>query len=294
MKLTVPAGRYVVAVSGGVDSMALLDLLRKQPDIQLTVAHFEHGIREDSDQDRQLVQKTARSHGLPFVYSRGNLGAGASEDTARKHRYEFLHKVRMAATAQAIITAHHQDDMLETAIINLLRGTGRKGLSSLSSDDLILRPLLGYTKSQIQAYADGHNLQWHEDSTNQNEKYLRNYVRLKILNRFDDAQRQQLLEHLDVAKELNQELESLLATQLHIQPAVNKIDRHWFIGLPHSVAKEVLASWLRQHKLVFDKKTLERLVVAAKTYQPHKQADISSKAVMEVKKDYLALIGLDR
>lgn len=294
MKLVVPTGRYIVAVSGGVDSMVLLDALAGMSGLTLTVAHYDHGIRDDSMKDRQLVQAVSRQRGLPFVYQQGQLGAAASEAAARKARYEFLHDVRRAAGASAIITAHHQDDMLETAVINLLRGTGRKGLSSLQSRDQILRPLLQFDKARLIDYAKEHELEWREDSTNQDEKYLRNYVRLKILNKFNDSERLQLLGHLQTASRLNEDLENLLAVQLHIQPAVNQIDRHWFIHLPHSVAREVLASWLRQHQVTFDRKGIERLVVAAKTYQPHKIAPINGKARMEVKKDYLALVVIDR
>lgn len=294
MKVTVPKGRYVVAVSGGVDSMALLDALWQQPDVKLVVAHFDHGIRADSAEDRRLVKATAHKYGLPFVYHRGELGPDASEATARQARYDFLHQVRQAANAQAIITAHHQDDRLETAVINLLRGTGRRGLTALKSHDLVFRPLLSYDKQQIRDYAQSRQLEWHEDSTNQDEKYLRNYVRLKILTRFTPEQRSQLLAHLNAASLMDQELEQLLAVQLHIQPALDKLDRHWFTDLPHNVAKEVMASWLRAHGVSFDRKTIERLVVAAKTYQPHKQMQINNHYALKVEKDFLALGSLDR
>ena len=89
--LRVPPGKYVVAVSGGVDSMVLLDLLRQLPHAQLTVAHYDHGIREDSREDRLLVQDFARVH-CSFVYDEGNLGVGVSENDARKARYEFSHR----------------------------------------------------------------------------------------------------------------------------------------------------------------------------------------------------------
>ncbi len=294
MKTALPAGQYVVAVSGGVDSMVLLDLLSKQADLQLTVAHFDHGIREESSEDRLLVQKAAQRYGLPFVYNRVELGPGTSEAVARKARYEFLHTVRVAARARAIVTAHHQDDMLETAIINMLRGTGRRGLSSLKSRDRVIRPLLMYTKAEITSYAHRQGILWHEDSTNQDETYLRNYVRRQILAKFTVAQRQQLLVHLNTASELNQELEVLLANNLHIQPAPHQLDRQWFIQLPHQVAKEILASWLRERGVSFNTKTLERLCVVAKTYQPHKQADVNNGYVMEVKPAYLALKQADR
>ena len=133
LDITVKPGRYVLAVSGGVDSMVLLNLLQQQPDVQLTIAHFDHGIRTDSADDRRLVQAAARFYGLPVVYHEGQLGADASEATARQARYEFLRTVRLVANAKAIITAHHQDDVLETAILNMLRGTGRRGNRSFKS-----------------------------------------------------------------------------------------------------------------------------------------------------------------
>src|SRR5438309_11792005 len=94
MELQIMPGKYVLAVSGGVDSMVLLDLLAAQPGIELIVAHFDHGIREDADADRQLVEAAATRYGLPFVAARGQLGAQASEATAREARYRFLQQVR--------------------------------------------------------------------------------------------------------------------------------------------------------------------------------------------------------
>ena len=120
-------GTYIVAVSGGVDSIVLLDLLANQEKAKLIVAHFDHGIRNDSRDDRMFVQDLAVRYELPFVYDVGNLGQGASEAKAREARYTFLRGVRQAAGARSIITAHHEDDVLETAILNIMRGTGRKG-----------------------------------------------------------------------------------------------------------------------------------------------------------------------
>jgi tRNA(Ile)-lysidine synthetase-like protein len=160
MKIQVEPGKYVVAVSGGVDSVVLLDLLRMYPGVHVVVAHFDHGIRDDSHLDRAHVQTLAQRYQLPFVYDKGRLGPGASEADARTARYDFLRKAQVASSADAIITAHHQDDVLETAIINLLRGTGRKGLSSLTSGEGIIRPLLEVPKSEIIDYAKRHRLQY--------------------------------------------------------------------------------------------------------------------------------------
>lgn len=294
MKIVIEPGCYVAAVSGGVDSMVLLDILRQLPQLRLVVAHFDHGIRTDSAEDRELVRAAAARYGLPFVYAEGKLGPGASEATARQARYDFLHKVRVTVHAQAIITAHHRDDMLETAIINIVRGTGRRGLSSLQSREYILRPLLPFAKDQIRRYADLHQIQWREDSTNQDQVYLRNYVRHSILNTLSNEQQEQLLGYVVSAQQLNQEIDSLLHAQLHTQPAAHTLDRRWFASLTHALALEVMASWLRGQGVAYDRKKLQYLVVAAKTYVPGKQANISRGVVLQVTDRSLALAHVDR
>jgi len=275
--------------------MALLHMLANQPGVRLTVAHFDHGIREDSKEDRKLVQETARNHGLPFVYHTGNLGANASEAVARKARYAFLHQVRKAGRAHAIITAHHQDDVLETVILNLLRGTGRRGLSSLKSTDIIKRPLLSVSKKELLRYAEQEGLQWREDSTNADERYLRNYVRLKLLPRFADTDREALLAITGQTAELNGAIEQQLANYLHLQPARCVLDRQSFILLPHAVAKEVMAEWLlRNTDVELSKKLLERLVGAAKVGRNGSKADIDATYWLEIGRTQLALKPRER
>ncbi|MEO8785000.1 MAG: tRNA lysidine(34) synthetase TilS, partial [Candidatus Saccharimonadales bacterium] len=261
--IRIKPGRYILAVSGGVDSVVLLDLLADLPGLKLTVAHFDHGIRTDSKNDRIFVQSLAAAHNLPFVYDRAELGPGASEALARQARYQFLHKVRQLAEAQAVITAHHADDRLETAIINILRGTGRRGLSSLKSGALIVRPLLHTDKKQLVAYARDQNLRWHEDSTNQDDSYLRNYVRHNLLSRFTETERLQLTDYIKTASGLNRSADQQLVNWLHLQPVAGQLDRGWFISLPHAVAKELLASWLRANDISYDRPALERLAIAA-------------------------------
>jgi tRNA(Ile)-lysidine synthetase-like protein len=292
--LTSP-GSYVVAVSGGVDSMALLHLLRTKPSLELVVAHFDHGIRDDSAEDRELVQAFAKDNGLRFVYEEGRLGAGASEAKARDARYKFLSKVLKDTNSAAIVTAHHQDDVLETAIINLLRGSGRKGLTSLGSRPGIERPLLNVPKSDLIAYAKDQGLRWREDITNQDTDYLRNYVRHRLLPRFDEPARNRLLEVITNIRATNMEIDNLLLSQLDSRSMAGSLDRYWFTQLPHAVARETMAAWLRSHDLRdFDSKTLERLVVAAKVAAPGKAFDVLKGSRLAVSSDRLALAGLER
>jgi tRNA(Ile)-lysidine synthase len=276
--------------------MVLLDMLVKQATgDRYIVAHFDHGIRPDSAQDRQLVQGTARRYGLPFVYDTGRLGSDSSEDTARQARYAFLHSVRHASGARAVVTAHHRDDVLETAVHNLLRGTGRRGLVSMRSYPHVHRPLLEKTKRDIVAYAKEQGLVWREDSTNSDMRYRRNYIRHKILPKLSDEQKTQLLQHIRNVQKTHDELENQLANYLHVQPAARTLDRHWFVMLPHRVAREVLATWLRDQDLHdISSDMIERLVVAAKTYAPGKHADVAKGLVLYVDRYTLALGFRDR
>jgi tRNA(Ile)-lysidine synthase len=288
-------GKYVMAVSGGVDSVALLHMLQQQDGLELVVAHFDHGMRADAVKDRLFVQELAKNLGLPFVYEEGNLGEGSSEAKAREARYKFLRQVLREKRATVIITAHHQDDVLETAIINMLRGTGRKGLTALKNQPDILRPLLKVSKNELITYAKKHRLQWREDSTNQNTNYLRNYVRHRILPRLEASGRADLVNMLTKMEVTNRELDAILADELGMQTGAQRLNREWFNQLPHSVAREVLAAWLRANgDRGFDSQTLERLVVAAKVARPGKVFPVQKQLVLQVRKSDLALKQVER
>ena len=290
MQIDVKPGKYVVAVSGGVDSMVLLDVLCRQSGLELVVAHFEHGIREDSDQDRLLVEETAAKHDLTFVYEHGDLGATASEAIAREKRYAFLQRVREEYGAQAIVTAHHQDDLIETAIINMVRGTGRRGLSSLKSSGGLLRPFLGVSKAEIIAYAEEQGIVWHEDMTNGSDAYLRNYIRHSVIPKIGAQGRKTMLAHITKAAEVNPLIDELLLHHLNKQRAKDHLSRRWFIMLPYDVSCEVMAAWLRNNTITeFDKRAINRLVVAAKVATPGKVIDVNAGYKLKVGKTSLQL-----
>lgn len=295
MDINLEPGRYLVAVSGGVDSVVLLHHLVKHPEHRLTVAHFDHGIRPESVDDERFVREIARIYGLPYVYMRGNLGAEASEAQARDARYDFLHTARVAAGADAVLTAHHQDDVLETAIHNIIRGTGRRGLTSLKSTDIIKRPLLHVNKTDILEYALTNGLQWREDTSNQTDIYTRNYIRHHLLPRLGDQGRQKLLNLIHDASLRNAELDDTIAHNLEQLTEEGSLKRLPFIRLNHAVAREVMAAWLRSHGIgTIDAKLLERLVHAAKTFKPVKQVHATGNWGVEIGKNYLTLIRLGR
>lgn len=292
MRIRLKPGKYVVAVSGGVDSMVLLHLLAQRPErYEIIVAHFDHGIRPDSREDRRLVQRVARSHHLACICGLGRLGPQTSEARARDARYAFLRKVQEEQGAAAIVTAHHQDDMLETAVLNLLRGTGRRGLTSLGNAKGLRRPLLNYTKKDIRTYAKEHDLLWREDSTNADDRYLRNYIRHNILTRFGAEAKAALLERIERARTINTQIDKLLEQDLARQSSPTALDRAWYLRLPYAVAREVMATWLRRNGVLhFDRNLIEQLVVAAKTKRPGKLADINASYIIEFTKESIQLL----
>jgi tRNA(Ile)-lysidine synthase TilS/MesJ len=231
---------------------------------------------------------------LPFVFHEGRLGSGASEAESRKARYRFLRQVQKAGGASAIITAHHLDDVLETAILNMLRGTGRRGLTALNSRHDVVRPLLNVNKKELIKYAQANNLTWREDATNQDLSYFRNYIRHRLLSKFSEEDNRKLVTIVTSLTATNQQLDRLLVNQLHQQGKAGKIDRVWFNHLPHKVALEVMATWLRVNKAGFDSKVLERLVVAAKTGAAGKFFPVNLNLKLGVERKYLALVQGER
>ncbi len=284
MEANLKPGKYIVAVSGGVDSMVLLDLLRKQDNLELVVAHYDHGIRTDSAKDRQLVQKTAKEFSSQFETEEGHLGANTSEAKAREARYAFLRRVKTKHSATAIVTAHHQDDAVETLIINMLRGTGRRGV--LKETDEIKRPLLRTSKKEILKYGAVNNISWHEDKTNQDTKYLRNYVRRVLLPKMKAADPDvvnKLLDSSTLLREMNEEIDTEITKILrnHCQLDKTKIEipRQWLVMLPNEVGQEVLYECVRILDLRSDvnKKNIKNLLVFTKTAKNNKQMPVSKK-----------------
>jgi len=222
-----------VAVSGGIDSVVLLHLLQQLPDVELVVAHFDHGIREDSSNDARFVEELAKKYNLPFRTKREELGTDAGESLARKRRYEFLQNLADEYDAR-IATAHHSDDAIETVAINHSRGTGWRGLAVLDSE--IVRPLLAMDKAAIRQYAQEHNLEWHEDSTNLSDKYLRNRLRRKMHALSSDDKRK-LLSLRRHQLSLKKQIDSIVQTLAGEGP---EYSRDFFRYMPPKVAIEVL------------------------------------------------------
>jgi len=239
------SGKYIVAVSGGVDSVALLDMLAHKGEYDLIVAHADHGVREDSADDAAFVRELASHYEFNIVITKLNLPQDASEQEMRKARYDFLFTVMQDHKAEGIITAHHFDDVLETSIMNVRRGTDRYGAAGGMNREGIVRPLLNLTKQQLIAYARNHNLAWREDSTNSNTAYTRNDIRHTVVPSID---RDRYEAHLRELQTLNDQIDVLIKARTANNGNVVHISKLDLQSMSLREVEVLIAYGLRQAK----------------------------------------------
>ncbi len=187
--------RVCVAVSGGVDSVCLLHCFKEQAKkcgITLSALHIEHGIRgEESVRDMEFCKTLCDEWGIPLIVRRVDVpqlakeSGGNIEKTARAVRYGAFHELLEEGEADLVATAHHADDVAETILFRLARGTGVSGMKAIMEYGGIVRPLLHVTRAEIETYAAEHHLPHVEDSTNADETYTRNYIRHTVLPAFE-------------------------------------------------------------------------------------------------------------
>jgi tRNA(Ile)-lysidine synthase len=180
--------RLLLAVSGGIDSMVLVNVF-KRLNYEIAVAHCNFKLREnESDADESFVESFCESSSIPIYIKKFDTKIYSENKklsiqlAARELRYKWFYEELENLKFDYIVTAHHLDDTLETFIINLSRGTGLDGLIGIpSQNDKIVRPFLPFSREEIQKYATENALQWREDSSNASDKYLRNKIRHHVV-----------------------------------------------------------------------------------------------------------------
>lgn len=199
MKIQVYNNKTIgVAVSGGVDSMTLLDLYMKAGQ-SIVVINIEHGIRgEESILDSKFVIDFCEKHNLRYLFFSIDTRKEAKkrkesiELAARRLRYEIFDKLIKDKTVDRIALAHHSNDNMETVLMRIFRGTGIKGLCGISDRDKYIHPLIEYSREEIIEYANANDINFVEDKTNYNSRYNRNYIRNRIVpvikKRFGDVE----------------------------------------------------------------------------------------------------------
>ncbi len=192
-RLVTKSDKILLTVSGGVDSMVMLDLFVKCG-YRVGVAHCNFQLRDkESDEDEVLVEQMAHKLGVEFYNRRFDtteqmeITGDSMEMVARRQRYEWFYELCDEHNYTAIAVAHHIDDSVETFFINLFRGTGLKGLTGISTHiGKVVRPLMFATRKYIVEYAVANHIPYREDSSNRSTKYLRNKIRLGLIPRIKE------------------------------------------------------------------------------------------------------------
>ena len=249
----------VLAISGGPDSMALFDVVlefRKEVPISIICAHVNHKIRIESDSEASFVKEYCDKNNVIFEYKEliEYKTEKFSEANAREKRYDFFDKVIKKYSAKYLLTAHHGDDLMESILMRIVRGStlkGYSGFSSCSSRDnyKILRPFLSETKESIIAYLKEKNINYVIDNSNNSTNYTRNRYRMNILPHLKDENNMVHLKFLSFSNELlevedfiNQELSKYEGTIY----SLNKINLDEFSKIPLYMKKRILM------KVLFD------------------------------------------
>ena len=222
---------FLLAVSGGVDSMVMLQLFM-QSNLQFSVAHCNFSLRgKESDADQELLERYAEQHNLQLFKKRFNTKYVAQEKkisvqlAARQLRYSWFSQLMEEQHFHRLATAHHLDDDIETFFINLNRGTGMQGLSGIpASTDKIIRPLIRFSKEEIYQFAEEQDIPFREDRSNLADNYLRNWLRIKIL---------------PLWKKRNPQFQQVMQKSIEIISRQNSLYKNWAAKETTAIRKQV-------------------------------------------------------
>jgi tRNA(Ile)-lysidine synthetase-like protein len=271
----------ILAVSGGIDSVVMLHQMKDEPDI--LVAHYDHGIRPNSAEDCAFVERLAKEYDKPFACEHAQLGENCSEAAAREARYAFLRRLAKEHNGK-IYVAHHADDIIESIMINLLRGTGWRGLAPMQSEDVI-RPLRELTKDDIYRYATEHGLSFRLDQTNNDDSYLRNRVRDRLRD-LPKEKKDQLLKLYADQCQLKNAIDELIAAEI-AQFDLARLPRDYF-GTPET--SEILREVLARQGILLTRPQLGQAMRAIHDFAPGKKLSLNRDHFLQINKYSFAIV----
>lgn len=260
--------RYLVGVSGGRDSVALLHGLRAAGYRRLVVAHLDHGLRgEASAEDARFVAQLAAEWDFPLEQATADVGALAregrrsTETAAREARYAFFAAAAPRRRCRAVFLAHHADDQVETFLFNLGRGAGPAGLAAMAAEDVrtvgrrrlrVLRPLLSVWRAEIDTYVAAHGLTWREDATNADPAHaVRNRLRAEVIPLLERTLGRTVRPALWRAADILQAEETWLADLLAAEgPIPTRLPVQPLVAQPLAKQRRVLRAWLAARGVV--------------------------------------------
>ena len=249
--------KIILAISGGLDSVVLLDLLKELSSpckLKLYPVYIHHGLSDQKaiqnyrDKAKKLVSHLCQSHKLDFLCPNPPKSLLKSEEKFRNFRRSHFEKILKQKQADAIALAHNNNDLLETRLLQLIRGCGEAGLKAMQIwEHPYLRPLLNFSRQEIKSYAVQNKLQWLEDPSNKDNRYLRNWIRNKWLTDLENKK-------AGAVKSLARSLESLCVSQnenlCFLAVSSQGIKRRLLMEMPPKEQKRTLAFYMRKLKLL--------------------------------------------
>jgi len=264
-----PGARYLIGVSGGRDSVTLLDALVDLGYKELIVCHLNHKLREASGADARFVRKLVATYNKKIVgqahvdleFGSANVTALAKkkkmsiETAGREARYSFFAGVAKRSRCHTIFLAHHADDLVETVLINIFRGTGLTGLAAMREvsmrriDDValtIVRPLLPVWRDEIDSYVREHRLKFREDASNKNLGPLRNRIRLRVIPYLEKTLGRNIRQNIWRTATIAADEENWIDNQVRVSP---RREDHLSVkelrALPVALQRRTILKWLR-------------------------------------------------
>jgi tRNA(Ile)-lysidine synthase len=261
-----PGARYLIGVSGGRDSVTLLDALVGLGYKKLIVCHLNHKLRgRSSNADARFVEKLAAKYDVDLETGSADVRAIANkkkmsvETAAREARYKFFAKIAKRRRCQTIFLAHHADDLVETFLLNLFRGAGLTGLAAMREisirridnvDLTIVRPILGVWRDEIDNYVREHRLKFREDASNKNLAPLRNRLRRRIIPYLEKTLGRKIRTSIWRAATIAAEEEGWIDNMAKHPDAKNQ---HLSVGklcsMPVALQRRSIMTWLREQKI---------------------------------------------
>lgn len=315
-KLFKEKDKLIVGVSGGPDSVCLLDILvkiKKDFRLNLIVAHFNHGLRKEAEAEKKFVENLALSYGLKFISRRAKEKPKSNiEEWSRNQRYQFLGEIAFENKAKGVVVAHTADDQIETVLMNILRGCGLAGLCGMQYKSyfrinfkgeekkfLLIRPFLDIWRWEIQEYLKEKNLHYIVDPSNFDLRFTRNKIRHQIIPalvrenpNFKEDFLQKIKEHQNQYTKFLEKLEKVFQ-KIIIEAERGKIKFDWegFLGLSDFEKSEIIRLAIRKIKgdvFGFEKIHIDEILeVANKRYYGKKK--IFKGLVFENQKDGFAI-----
>ncbi len=293
----------VLAISGGPDSMCLLHILnqlKEKYNLKLIVAHVNHNLREESKEEAKFVKKVCESHQITFELKElKNLPRMNIENDARIKRYEFFEKIVNKYQAEILMTAHHGDDLIETILMRLTRGSnfsGYKGFKKITDKKnyQLIRPLIYLTKEEIINYNKEKNLEYRIDKTNQSEDYTRNRFRKKIvpfLHQENPKVHQKFLKFSEELDRIEAYLEKKTKTVLTSIYDFDKVNLHKFKELDFVFQIRVIDDMLKkeyQDKIYLLNDTHQKMIFnLIENKSPNKRINLPLDKILQKSYHYL-------